>query len=131
MVPMHEENMAILKSLVSVAWADGDFADREKEMLDALLEAFEATDEEAEALKEYAREPKTVDDIPITELSYDDRRIFLQHAVFLSHVDGSFSAEERSFIDKVTEKLRIPDDEAQELIELAEARAKRYFAAAE
>ena len=43
---MHEQNMAIVKSLVSVAWADGVFADEEKDMVDALIAAFEATDEE-------------------------------------------------------------------------------------
>ena len=30
---MHEQNMAIVKSLVSVAWADGVFADEEKDMV--------------------------------------------------------------------------------------------------
>ena len=34
---MREEDMAVVKSLVSVAWADGTFADSEKEMVDALI----------------------------------------------------------------------------------------------
>lgn len=40
---MHEQNKAILQALVPVAWADGKFADQEKEVLDALLEAFGAS----------------------------------------------------------------------------------------
>jgi len=40
---MHPENMAIVKALVSVAWADGDYGEKERQMLDALLEAYKAT----------------------------------------------------------------------------------------
>ena len=52
---MHEETYAIIQALVPVAWADGDFADKEKEMLDALLDAYEATPEEKARLQEYAK----------------------------------------------------------------------------
>jgi Tellurite resistance protein TerB len=78
---MHEQNMAIVKSLVSVAWADGVFADAEKDMVEALIAAFEATDAEAAQIRAYAAEKKTLDDIPLTDLSADDRRVLVQHAV--------------------------------------------------
>ena len=44
---MHEQDKAILKSLVSVAWADGTFELREHQMLDALIESFGASKAEA------------------------------------------------------------------------------------
>ncbi len=124
---MHEENMAILKALVPVAWADGKFADQEKEVLDALLEAFGASDEEAIELRTYAETPRNVDDIPITDLSFDDRRVLLQHAVFLSFADGDPSDPEVKLIDAMVEKLRIPSEEATALREAASDRAKRYL----
>jgi len=124
---MHEENKAILMGLVPVAWADGVFADQEKEVLDALLEAFGATEDEAEELRIYARTPRTVDDIPITDLSFDDRRVLLQHAVFLSYADGDPSEPEAKVIDAMVEKLRIPSDEATALRNAASDRAKRYL----
>ena len=37
---MHEQDRAILKSLVSVAWADGRVSDEETEILEALLQSF-------------------------------------------------------------------------------------------
>jgi uncharacterized membrane protein YebE (DUF533 family) len=124
---MHEQNMAILESLVSVAWADGVFADEEKEMVEALIAAFEATDQEAKQIREYAATRRTVDDIPITELSADDRRILLQHAVLLTYVDGTQAESERVFIDDLCKKLRIPDDEARALVDQATSRAKRFL----
>ena len=42
---MHEQDRAILEGLVSVAWADGMYQDREKEMMEALLESFGADGE--------------------------------------------------------------------------------------
>src|SRR4051812_43307344 len=124
---MHDENMAIVKSLVSVAWADGVFADEERDMVEALIAAFEATEEEAKQIRAYAEEKRTIDDIPITELSSDDRRVLVQHAVLLTYVDGTQAESEKSFIDTLCKKLRIPDDEAKALVESAEGRAKRFL----
>ena len=126
---MHEEDKAILKALVPVAWADGVFADEEKEVLEALLEAFGASEEEAQELRDYAKTPKTVDDIPITDLSFDDRRVLLQHAVLLSHADGDPSESESQLIDAMVQKLRIPSEEAEALRITATERAKRFQSA--
>jgi uncharacterized tellurite resistance protein B-like protein len=124
---MHEQNMAIVKSLVSVAWADGVFADAEKEMVEALIAAFEATDDEARQIRAYAAEKRSIDDIPVTDLSSDDRRLLVQHAVLLTYVDGQQAESEKQFIDALCEKLRIPAAEAKDLVEAAAARAKRFL----
>ncbi len=124
---MREEDMAVVKSLVSVAWADGTFADSEKEMVDALIAAFEATDEEAKEIREYAGEKRTLDDMPVYDLRHDDRRVLLQHAVLLTYVDGDQHESEKAFIGNMCKTLEIPDAEAHELIGVAEARAKRFL----
>ena len=124
---MHDQDAAIIKALVPVAWADGVFAEREREMLDALLDAYCADDREKESLLEYAAQPKSLDDIDLQELSADDRRVLLQHAVLLSYADGAQSAEELSTVEALAKKLRIPDAEAKSLIESSGARAKKLL----
>lgn len=124
---MHEQNMAILRSLVSVAWADGTFADEEREVIEALLSAFEATEDEAKELRAYAAEPRTLDDIPLTDLSADDRRVLLQHATLLSFIDGEQHATEKTFLSDLCTKLRIPNEESATLIAAAEDRAKSFL----
>jgi uncharacterized membrane protein YebE (DUF533 family) len=124
---MHDEDIAIIKGLVPVAWADGVFADQEREVIDALLAAFDADDEEAAAIRAYAELPRTVDDVPITDLSFDDRRVLLQHAVFLSFADGDQSKPEVDLIEAMAKRMRIPDDEAKVLMETAAERAKRFM----
>ena len=121
---MHIQNLAILKGLVSVAWADGRLAGEEKEVLEALLQAFEATPSEAHELRLFAREPKKLSDVPLHDLSTDARRLLLQHAVLLSYVDGEQDISEKKLIDELCEVLRIPGIESKGLVAAAEERAK-------
>jgi len=122
---MHEQEYAIVRALVPVAWADGEFADKEKEMLEALLDAYGATDAEKKELREYAKEKRTLEDINLQDLSAADRRVLLQCAVLLSFADGHQHAEESKMVSELATKLRIPEDEAKHVIAEAEARAKK------
>jgi len=124
---MHAQDMAIVKSLVSVAWADGTYADKEKQMIEALLEAFQASEAQATELRDYAKDKKTREDLPWDDLSPDDCRVFLQHAVLLTFVDGEQGADEKAFVDTLCDKLGLPKEEAKNLTALAEARAKKYL----
>ena len=123
---MHEQEYAIVRALVPVAWADGEFAATEKEMLEALLDAYEATEDEKKKLREYAKEKRTLDDIDLQELSAADRRVLLQHAVLLTFADGKQHAAETKFLADLAAKLRIPADEAKSVITEAETRAKKH-----
>jgi uncharacterized membrane protein YebE (DUF533 family) len=124
---MHEQNVAILKGLVAVAWADGEFAEAEQQALDGLLAAFGASDEEAEKLRTYARTPRKLDDIPLKELSSDDRRMLFSHAVLLTWVDGTQHAKEVAFLDALAKHLRLSDDEKKTIETASSERAKKYL----
>jgi uncharacterized tellurite resistance protein B-like protein len=124
---MHEQDIAIVKALVPVAWADGEFAEQEMETLDALLDAYSATDEEKRALKEYAKERRTIDEIELQDLSADDRRVLLQHAVLLSFADGKQTPDEVEFLGKLAAKLKIPDSEAKAVMANAAERAQKFL----
>lgn len=124
---MHEQEFAIVRGLVPVAWADGSFADKEREMLEALLDAYAASDEQRKALNAYAAEKRTLEDIDLQELSADDRRVLLQHAVLLTFADGEQHADESAFLGELATRLRIPTEEAKSVIADAEARAKKHL----
>ncbi len=124
---MYEEEFAIVRALVPVAWADGHFADKEREMLEGLLDAYGANEQEKQQLREYANEKRTLDDINLQDLSADDRRVLLQHAVLLCHVDGDFSDSEKTFLDALSTRLKIPAEEAKSVIAHAAERAKKHL----
>lgn len=119
--------MAILKGLVSVAWADGRVADEEMDVLEGLLQAFDASPSEAQELRFYAKQERSLDDIPLTDLSYDDRRVLLQHAVLLTFVDGEQHDKEKKLLDELCKTLHIPDVEAKSLIVAAEQRSRELL----
>jgi len=124
---MHEQDLAIVKGLVSVAWADGHVTGEESDVIRALLEAFGATPSERREIELYATSPRTIDDVPVTELSYDDRRVLLQHAVLISYADGEHGEAEQRMLALLCEKLRIPDVEAKGIIEAAVGRSRELF----
>lgn len=124
---MHEQDMAILKSLVAVAWVDGKFASEEREHLDALIGAFGATEAEAASVREFAATPRSLADIPLSELSADDRRTLLNHAVVLTYIDGEQTGVEKAFVNDLSTTLRIPENESTRIVEAAEARVKRLL----
>ena len=65
-------------------------------------------------MREYAKTPRTLADIPLTELSADDRRMLLQHAVLLTFIDGEQAPREKKMLTSSATKLRIPAEEAAE-----------------
>lgn len=124
---MEDYQEAMLKSLVVVAWADGHVDDEEREVIEALISAFEIGDEGANAIREYAKTPKSLDDIPISDLSASDRRVLLQHATILSYIDGTQSDDEKKVLSALVTKLRVPEDEAKQILADADERAKRLM----
>jgi len=89
---MHEQDLAIIKALVPVAWSDGEYSEHEKQTIEGLLAAYDATAEEKDAILGYASEKRTLDDISLQELSGEDRRVLLQHAVLVTFADGGQNA---------------------------------------
>lgn len=124
---MEEHQEAMVKSLIAVAWADGRVDGEETEVIEALLSSFEIAGDDAEGLRTYAKEPRSIDDVPLTDLSANDRRMLLQHAVILTYVDGEQSEKEVEVLDALATKLKLPEDEAKALLASAEQRAKRLL----
>ena len=124
---MQEQQEAMVKSLVAVAWADGRVDGEESEVIEALLSAFEIEGADAAAIRDFAKTPKTLNDVPLTELSAGDRRLLLQHAVVLTFIDGKQSEDEVKVLQDLVERLRIPPPEAKVLLEASEQRAKKLL----
>ncbi len=124
---MEDYQEAMLKSLVAVAWADGRVEAEEHEVIEALISAFEVHDKDADAIREYAKTQRSIEDVPVTDLSAADRRALLQHAVILTYIDGHQSDEEKEVLDALVKKVRVPEDEAKSILAAAEERAKRLI----
>src|SRR6478609_10409610 len=116
---MQDFEEAIVKSLVAVAWADGRMEENEAEVIEALIGAFELAEADAQAVREYAKTPRSLEDVPLTDLSANDRRMLVQHAVILTYVDGQQSAQEKEVLEALVAKLNLPEDERITLVAAA------------
>jgi tellurite resistance protein len=107
----------IVRSLVAVAWADGKLASGEFSVIEGLLTGFDASEEEEREVLEYARTRRTLErDIPVSELSQDDRELLLANAALLTHADGEQSADETAVLDELIELLGFTEDEADQIL---------------
>ncbi|HVU02685.1 MAG TPA: TerB family tellurite resistance protein [Polyangiaceae bacterium] len=106
----------VLRSLVAVAWTDGQLADGEVGVIEGLLSGFDATDEEEAEILAYAKTRRSLGDIPVGELSDEDKELLLSNAALITHADGDQSEDERGVLDQLVELLGFAEDEAEEII---------------
>jgi uncharacterized tellurite resistance protein B-like protein len=115
----------IVKSLVAVAWADGTLAEPEAGMIDSLLWAFGASDEQEADVREFAKKKRTIKgDIVAKALDPEARKLLFAHAALLTHADGKQTAAEAKLLKSLAEHLEFSDEEAKSVADHAKERAK-------
>jgi len=119
---MANPNVAIMKTVVCVAWADGLFKDQERRALEGLLAAAQLTPEEVDELRRYAAEPRTLADVDTSVLTPEDCKKVVILAVALAHADYDYSFVERQTILKMCERMGFSPSETHTLLSRANAR---------
>lgn len=116
----------IVKSLVAVAWADGSLAEPESGMIDSLLWAFGASDEDESEIREFAKKKRTIKgDIVAKALDQAGRELLFSHAALLTHADGKQTPAEAKLLKSLAEHLEFSDADAARVIATAKERAKK------
>ncbi len=107
----------IVKSLIAVAWADGQMESSEASVVEGLLVGFDASEEEETELLEWAKTPRSLDkDIPLDELDEEDRELLLANAALLTMADGKQTADETKALGQLVALLKIDVVEAKKII---------------
>jgi tellurite resistance protein len=119
-------DIAVLKCLVAVAWADGQIDRPEAGMIDGLLWAYGASDDEEAELREYAETKRTLKDCALPDdLKADEKELALANAALLTHADGDQSAPEKRALAELAKKLGFSMDAAKPIIASARTRAQK------
>jgi uncharacterized membrane protein YebE (DUF533 family) len=121
---LSEEKKTILHLLIAMAWSDGRVDEEELEVVEALLDAFGADQQQAEEIRDWARTPRSLEDVDVSTLSVSDLELTLQHAVLLSYLDGEQSEKEVELLDRVMDKLGFTREAAAPILEAASERAR-------
>src|SRR4029079_19510910 len=116
----------IVRSLVAVAWADGTVKEPEVGMIDSLLWAFGASDEDEADIKEFAKTKRTIKaDVPLGDLAAADRELLCAHAALLTHADGKQTKAEEKLLKDLAEHLGIGGADMQHIAAEARNRAEK------
>lgn len=116
----------IVKSLVAVAWADGSLAEPESGMIDSLLWAFGASDEDENEIREFAKKKRTIKgDIVARALDQPGRELLLSHAALLTHADGKQTPAEAKLLKSLAEHLEFSEEDTKRIVDTAKDRAKK------
>ncbi len=117
---MTPNDLRILKALVAVAWADGKVQASESHVLENLLGGFDASDAEKAEIRTYAKTPRSLDaDVPVSELTDEDRETLLANAAVLVGADGKQTAEEKAILAKLGALLKFNEQQVASIIESA------------
>lgn len=123
---MDSRDLAIVKGLTAVAWADGKVNAQETALIDALLSVYRATPSEIHEVKHFATTKRSLQDIELYELGLDDRRVLLHHAVLVMWADGERHADEKQLLDELAAELHLAPLDAARVIEAASAHARSF-----
>jgi uncharacterized membrane protein YebE (DUF533 family) len=116
----------IVKSLVAVAWADGTVKEAEAGMIDSLLWAFGASEDDESEIKEFAKKKRTIkDDVLLDTLDDKDRELLLAHAALLTHADGKQTKAEEKLLKDLADHLGVSGAALQPIVEHARERAEK------
>lgn len=121
-MPYHQDTMTpaernIVKSLIAVAWADGQMEKSEASVVEGLLVGFDATEEEEKELLEWAKTPRSLDkDLPLEDMTDEDRELLLANAALLTMADGKRTADETKALGQLVVILKIDAAEAKAII---------------
>jgi len=114
---MTPAEMRVLKSLVAVMWADGKVEGAESSVLEGLLAGFGASDSEEKEVLTWAETSRSLDDVPLSELTAEDRELLLGNAALLTLADGEQSASEQEVLQQLVKMLGFSESKAKEIIE--------------
>ena len=124
---LDETRQKLLKLLVALAWADGRVDEEEMEIVEAVLDSFEANEEEGNEIRAWAKTPRSLDDVDTSGLTEEDADLVLYQAVLLTFIDGEQSEKESALLNQFIEKLNMPAERAKDVLERATSRAKELL----
>lgn len=113
---MTPEEKTIVHGLVAVAWVDGEMQAPEAGVIEGLLAAFDASPEESAEVFEFAKTPRTLRDLDVSNLSVEDRDTLLRNAALLICSDGVETEAEVRLIDQLAKILEVSPADAKEVV---------------
>jgi len=104
-----DERLKILHFLFAAAWADGELADEEGDILATLLSTIEMGDEELERVREWFSKPPPAPDWLTLSEDPETSEAVVRQALVLAGADLTYSLDEIQFLERLRKLAGIAD----------------------
>lgn len=108
-----------LALLITMAWADGNLEDREKQGVRAASEVLNLTRELRERLDQLLERPLTVAELLFDTHSARDKSFAFVAAAWMSGLDENVHEKEKALLDEVASLFGFTDLRKEELVQIA------------
>lgn len=112
---MDDLNLVVIRMWAAAAWADGQIASRERQVLERLIAGAQLDDDQRATARGYLRKPVDLEDARSGALTDDERQGVYRTACKLSAVDGHIAEAERAFLSRLADVVEIDEDTAAEI----------------
>ncbi|AKU97194.1 hypothetical protein AKJ09_03858 [Labilithrix luteola] len=108
-----------LALLITMAWADGDLEDRERQGVRAASEIFNLTKELRARLDQLLERPLTVGELLFDAHSARDKSFAFVAAAWMSGLDENVHEKEKALLDEVATLFGFTENRKAELVQIA------------
>jgi tellurite resistance protein len=108
-----------LTLLISIAWADGNLADEEKEGVRAAAGALNLTKERRAQLEQSLEKAPAIEKAALGKLSSRDQGFAYVAATWMARIDGTVAEGEQELLDEIAAAMKLDDEQREKLEALA------------
>lgn len=112
---MTDQDRILLKTLVAMAWADGELNPNECGWLDQVFEHLALPEEERQQLMDTPQSLPSAADYSSALSSEEDREFLVKVLLTMASSDGSICKDEQSMLEEVGARLGISSDRIKDL----------------
>jgi len=89
-----EDRLRLMRFVCSFAWADLEIVDKERELVQSLIEKLELDDEETKMVQGWMKIPPRPEDVDPLEIPPQHRQLFLNVMMDMVRADGVIASDE-------------------------------------
>ena len=110
-----DQDRILLKTLVAMAWADGELNPNECGWLDQVFEHLALPEEERQQLMDTPQALPTADEYSSALSSEEDREFLVKVLLTMASSDGTIRGDEQSMLEEVGARLGVSSARLQDL----------------
>jgi uncharacterized tellurite resistance protein B-like protein len=101
-----EDRLQLVRFVCSIAWADLEIRDEERQYVHDLIRRLDFDQEEAAQVETWLGHPPDPDDVDPVDVPLKHREVFLKHVMEVARSDGELAEVEQEAYELLSQLLR-------------------------